>query len=154
MAARPAMNPPDVIKQMAGNIQTWIASGAIDPSKINVPKLIDDAFASGLVASAEIKTILEQLHALNAAGPCTVSTQCQAIGLGAMACGGPSSFLPLSTASPNFSAAEVLALLHRTRSAELLQSQQAVGICLALVKPVLSCVASTCQEGLAAAVAY
>lgn len=84
------------------------------------------------VIEAEIKTRI---------GPavCSVDADCRALPMGALACGGPSRFVPYSIRGTDEGALTRLSEDHQRLSAEQLAGQQTVGLCVALLQPVAYC---------------
>jgi hypothetical protein len=84
-------------------------------------------------AETEIKTRI---------GPavCSVDGDCRALPMGALACGGPSGFLPYSIRGTDEGALSRLSEEHQRLSREQLQASGAVvGPCIALLPPVPRC---------------
>jgi hypothetical protein len=81
---------------------------------------------------AEVKTRI---------GPavCAVDSDCRALPTGALACGGPSEYLPYSIRGTDEGALSRLSADHQRLSAELNAQRQAVGPCIALAPPVPYC---------------
>lgn len=78
---------------------------------------------------------------------CTNDGDCEAIGVGSMACGGPSEFLPASKATI---AKIQTAITDLTKVIEEMdqaknQEKSMMGICLALAKPEVKCQAGKCS---------
>jgi hypothetical protein len=78
---------------------------------------------------------------------CTNDGDCEAIGVGSMACGGPSEFLPASKATL---AKIQTAITDLTKVIEEMdqarnQEKSMMGICLALAKPEVKCQAGKCS---------
>jgi hypothetical protein len=70
---------------------------------------------------------------------CSIDSDCRALPLGALACGGPSRFVPYSIRGTDEGALSRLSADHQRLSSELLAAQQAVGPCVALAPPVAYC---------------
>ena len=70
---------------------------------------------------------------------CSVDTDCRALPMGALACGGPSRHVPYSIRGTDEGALSRLSADHQRLSAEQLAGQQAVGPCVALAEPVAVC---------------
>jgi hypothetical protein len=91
---------------------------------------------------AELAQVLES----NAVA-CEKDDDCDALGVGSMACGGPSEYVPVAKATLAKVQAQANDLV--TTITELDQTKNkergAFGICLALVKPKLSCSAGKCE---------
>jgi hypothetical protein len=89
---------------------------------------------------------LSQLLEKNAVA-CTKDDDCDALGVGSMACGGPSEFVPVAKAT----LAKIQSTANELTStiAEMDQARNkeasAVGICLALAKPKLICLSGKCE---------
>ncbi len=90
----------------------------------------------------ELSQLLEK-HAV----ACTKDDDCDALGVGSMACGGPSEFVPVAKAtlakiqSTVSELTSTIAEMDQTRNNEA----SAVGICLALLKPKLICLSGKCE---------
>ncbi len=82
--------------------------------------------------SAEVKTRI---------GPaaCTSDGECRVLPMGALACGGPSSFVPYSIRATDEAALARLSADHRALSAEQLEERAAVGPCGVLQVPAAFC---------------
>lgn len=89
---------------------------------------------------------LSQLLEKNAVA-CTKDDDCDALGVGSMACGGPSEFVPVAKAtlakiqSAVSDLTSTIAEMDQARNKEA----SAVGICLALAKPKLTCLSGKCE---------
>jgi len=70
---------------------------------------------------------------------CTADAECRGLPIGALACGGPSRFLPYSVQATDEGALGRLAQDHRRLSAELVAAQGVVGPCVVLDPPVAFC---------------
>jgi hypothetical protein len=70
---------------------------------------------------------------------CSTNSDCRALPIGALACGGPSRYLPYSIRGTDEGALARLADDHQRLSREQLAAQQAVGPCVALAPPVPDC---------------
>jgi hypothetical protein len=81
---------------------------------------------------AELGRLLETNHVA-----CTADSDCEAIGVGAMACGGPSEFVPASKATIAKIQTAVTDLTKVIEEMDQTQNREKsmVGICLALAKP-------------------
>lgn len=90
----------------------------------------------------ELGRLIELNHA-----SCTNDDDCEAIGVGSMACGGPSEFLPASKATiakiqtAMTDLTKVIEEMDQARNKE----KSMMGICLALAKPVVKCQAGKCS---------
>ena len=84
---------------------------------------------------AEVKTRI---------GPavCSIDSDCRALPMGALACGGPSEYLPYSIRGTDEGALSRLSADHQRLSAELNAQRQAVGPCVALAVPTPVCQSS------------
>ena len=89
----------------------------------------------------ELGRLLETNHVA-----CTSDNDCEAIGVGAMACGGPIEFVPASKATIAKIQTAVTDLTKAIEEMDQAQNREKsmVGICLALSKPDLKCQAGKC----------
>jgi hypothetical protein len=78
---------------------------------------------------------------------CLVDSDCRALPMGALACGGPSKFLPYSIRGTDEGALTRLSADHQRLSAEQVAASGTVGPCIALAAPVPRCelVALSCK---------
>jgi len=78
---------------------------------------------------------------------CIADSDCEAIGVGAMACGGPSEFVPASKATIAKIQTAVTDLTKAIEEMDQAQNKEKsmVGICLALAKPDVKCQAGKCS---------
>lgn len=77
---------------------------------------------------------------------CSADDGCDAIGIGAMACGGPSEFIPASKATIakiQTSVTELTKVIEEMDQARN-KEKSMLGICLALAKPDVKCVSGKC----------
>lgn len=84
------------------------------------------------VIETEIKTRI-------GAALCTADSDCRALPIGALACGGPSRFLPYSIQNTDEGPLGRLSEDHRRLSAELVALRGTVGPCVALETPQAHC---------------
>jgi hypothetical protein len=70
---------------------------------------------------------------------CTSDGECRVLPMGALACGGPSSFVPYSIRATDEGALGRLSADHRALSAEQQKERAAVGPCIALPVPEAYC---------------
>jgi hypothetical protein len=84
------------------------------------------------VIEAEVRTRI---------GPaaCTSDGECRVLPMGALACGGPSSFVPYSIRATDEAALRRLSVDHQALSAEQLKERAAVGLCEVLQVPAAYC---------------
>jgi hypothetical protein len=84
------------------------------------------------VIEAEVRTRI---------GPaaCTSDGECRVLPMGALACGGPASFVPYSIRATDEGALGRLSADHQALSAEQLKERAAVGTCIALQVPAAYC---------------
>jgi hypothetical protein len=77
---------------------------------------------------------------------CSSDGDCEAIGIGAMACGGPSEFLPASKATVAKIQTAVTDLTKVIQEMDQAQNKEnsMLGICLALAKPEVKCQTGKC----------
>lgn len=98
---------------------------------------------SGDVEAATLSARIEALEAQIALriGPalCRADEDCRALPIGALACGGPSRFLPYSVVGTDESALERAAEEHRRLSAEQVKAAGTVGPCMMLSPPLPRC---------------
>jgi hypothetical protein len=98
---------------------------------------------SGSVQEASLETRIAAIDAevKTRIGPavCSVDGDCRALPMGALACGGPSEYLPYSIRGTDEGALSRLSADHQRLSAELNAQRQAVGPCIALVPPTPTC---------------
>ncbi len=89
----------------------------------------------------ELGRLIDQNHV-----NCAVDTDCEALGVGAMACGGPSEFLPVTKATLakiSTSVSDLTRAIEELDQAKNKESSQ-LGICLALAKPDVKCRSGNC----------
>jgi hypothetical protein len=102
--------------------------------------------ACGGSADVQAATLGARIDALEAEikvriGPalCRADEDCRALPIGALACGGPSRFLPYSVVGTDEAALERAAGEHRRLSAEKVKAEGTMGICMMLSPPVPRC---------------
>lgn len=101
----------------------------------------DDNNVSPQQRLAEIE---QQIDALAVETPCGSANQCTSLPLGALACGGPSKYKPLSTLASNRNQAELLASEHRNLSQSQLGLDNGAGPCVVPTQPQYQCLADKC----------
>lgn len=94
------------------------------------------------IQKTPIQQLEQQMADIIGDASCDSDTQCQSMPIGAMACGGPSNYLPYSTLDTDVATLQQLAQQHQTLSQQLLQGQ--IGICIVPMEPQLSCVEKRC----------
>jgi len=102
--------------------------------------------ACGGSSEVEAATLGARIEALEAEiqlriGPalCKADEDCRALPIGALACGGPSKFLPYSVVATDETALERVAEQHRRLSAEQVRAEGTVGPCMMLSPPLPRC---------------
>ena len=70
---------------------------------------------------------------------CTADTDCRVLPMGALACGGPSQYVPYSIRATDEGALARLSTEHQALTAQQLAARSAVGTCVALSKPTAYC---------------
>lgn len=77
---------------------------------------------------------------------CAKDTDCEALGVGAMACGGPNEFLPVSKGTIAKIQTAVTDLTKVIEELDVARNREnsTVGICLALAKPDVKCLSGKC----------
>jgi len=88
---------------------------------------------------ARIDVIETEIKARIGAALCTADSDCRGLPIGALACGGPSRFLPYSTQATDEGPLGRLSEDHRRLSAELVAAQGTVGPCVVLDPPIARC---------------
>lgn len=80
---------------------------------------------------------------------CVADSDCESIGVGAMACGGPSEFVPASKATIAKIQTAVTDLTKVIEEMDQSQNKEKsmMGICLALTKPEVKCQSGKCTAG-------
>jgi len=89
--------------------------------------------------AVRIEAIEAEIRTRIGPAACIADADCGALPLGALACGGPSRFVPYSVRATDEGALSSLGEDHRRLSAELLAGRAAVGPCVALAPPVAYC---------------
>jgi hypothetical protein len=107
---------------------------------------------AGSMSSAEPDRTKQQLlslkeftESLNSDLSCTRDSDCESIGYGSRACGGPEGYWIVSHQNPNFEQIEALAQEHRSKAQELNRAMNAIGTCEFIVPPESHCQAGLCQ---------
>jgi hypothetical protein len=92
-------------------------------------------------ASLETRIAALDVEVKTRIGPavCSIDSDCRALPMGALACGGPSEYLPYSIRGTDEGALTRLSADHQRLSAELNAQRQAVGNCIALAPPTPYC---------------
>jgi hypothetical protein len=92
-------------------------------------------------ASLETRIAALDVEVKTRIGPavCSLDSDCRALPMGALACGGPSEYLPYSIRGTDEGALARLSADHQRLSAELSAQRQAVGPCIALAPPAAVC---------------
>lgn len=98
-----------------------------------------DTKVAEVAASTRIDALEIEIKTRIGPAVCTVDSDCRALPMGALPCGGPSSFLPYSIRGTDEVALKALSADHQRLSAEQLVGRATVGNCLALLEPVASC---------------
>jgi hypothetical protein len=121
---------PDLLIRVvaAALAMTVVACGGDDGNRVQRAAL-----------ETRIDAIEAQVRTLAGPAVCSVDDECRALPLGALACGGPSKFVPYSIRATDEGSLGSLSADHRRLSAELLAQQQAVGPCVALAVPTAYC---------------
>jgi len=78
---------------------------------------------------------------------CSNNAQCRSLPVGAMACGGPQSYLPYSTQTSDANALRALSERSYAETKAELTASGAVSTCMLKADPGAVCVAGTCQLG-------
>lgn len=109
--------------------------------------------ACGVLGGVEAAPLGAQIGALETEirlkiGParCQADEDCRALPIGALACGGPSAFLPYSVVGTDQAGLERAAEAHRRLSAEQVRADGRLGPCMMLSPPLPRCerARSTC----------
>lgn len=119
------------------------ASQAEDPGRKNAPAPAAAA-APGTVSSGDT---LARIRALAGAATCTESGQCRTLPVGAMACGGPESYLPYSMSGTDEKALRALGEQYRAERQAANKAGGMMSICRHLPDPGAVCVSGSCQLG-------
>ena len=90
-----------------------------------------------------LEQVERELGALRADQPCSADAQCTALPLGAKGCGGPTSFMAVSSESPDKARAEQLAAEHTAASKEIVSGT--ASDCMLLTPPAYRCVEQKCS---------
>ncbi|MBQ5950305.1 hypothetical protein [Massilia sp. ST3] len=102
-------------------------------------------------ASKAPSDLLAKIRALTADTTCSDNGQCRSLPVGAVACGGPSDYLPYSTLRTNEKEVRELAERYKAeRQAQIVRSGM-MSTCRHLPDPGAVCVAGSCQLGAGAA---
>lgn len=97
-------------------------------------------------SSDTVEDIKKEINTITADLKCTKDSDCQSVGLGARACGGPSSYKIYSTVATNKEKIEALGSRHRELSKTKLSDQESsISICSILEAPVVSCKKELCS---------
>ena len=94
---------------------------------------------------AKIAEVANDVQVLIGEASCTTDEQCKAISMGNKACGGPSFYLPYSTASIDTDALGKLAIEHRELSRQYNQLLGMMSDCAFLTEPAVACVSQRCE---------
>lgn len=98
-----------------------------------------DTKIAEVAASTRIDALEVEIKTRIGPAVCSVDADCRALPMGALPCGGPSSFLPYSIRGTDEAALKALSADHQRLSAEQLVGRATVGNCLALLEPVSYC---------------
>jgi hypothetical protein len=88
---------------------------------------------------ARIDVIETEIKTRIGAALCTADSECRGLPIGALACGGPSRYLPYSIQGTDEGPLGRLSEDHRRLSAELVAAQGTVGPCVVLPVPTAFC---------------
>ena len=91
------------------------------------------------VLQSRIEVIEAEIRTRIGAALCTADSDCRALPIGALACGGPSRFLPYSIQNTDEGPLGRLSEDHRRLSAELVALRGTVGPCVVLQTPTADC---------------
>lgn len=90
---------------------------------------------------------LERMRALAGAAGCAESSQCRTLPVGAMACGGPESYLPYSVSGTDEKALRALGEQYKAERKAANTAGGMMSICRHQRDPGAVCVSGTCQLG-------
>jgi len=90
---------------------------------------------------------LARIRALAGGGSCTESGQCRTLPVGAMACGGPESYLPYSMSGTDEKALRALGEQYKAERQAANKAGGMMSICRHLPDPGAVCVSGSCQLG-------
>lgn len=90
---------------------------------------------------------LERMRALAGAASCAESSQCRTLPVGAMACGGPESYLPYSVSGTDEKALRALGEQYKAERKAANTAGGMMSICRHQIDPGAVCVSGTCQLG-------
>lgn len=116
---------------------------AQDPGR----KAVEAQASGGATRSAAGGDTLARIRALAGSGACTESGQCRTLPVGAMACGGPESYLPYSVSGTDEKALRALAEQYRAERQAASKAGGMMSICRHLPDPGAVCVSGSCQLG-------
>lgn len=105
--------------------------------------------ASAAASVAGSSDTLARIRALAGSATCTESGQCRTLPVGAMACGGPESYLPYSTAGTDEKALRALGDQYKAERQAANKAGGMMSICRHLPDPGAVCVSGSCQLGAA-----
>ncbi|MFC0250868.1 hypothetical protein [Massilia consociata] len=90
---------------------------------------------------------LARLRAMVRDATCVESAQCRTVAVGAMACGGPESYLPYSIARSNEKAVRELGERYTNERLAQIKAEGMMSICRHIPDPGAVCTSGTCQLG-------
>ncbi|RZA29118.1 MAG: hypothetical protein EOP92_37915 [Lysobacteraceae bacterium] len=107
-----------------------------------------DAQAAGAPAAGSGSgDTLARIRALAGEASCTESGQCRTLPLGALACGGPESYLPYSTSRTDEKALRALGEQYKAERQAANAASGMMSICRHIPDPGAVCVSGSCQLG-------
>lgn len=90
---------------------------------------------------------LARIRALAGEAPCIESGQCRTLPVGALACGGPESYLPYSISRTDEKALRALGEQYKTERQAATKADGMMSICRHMPDPGAVCVSGSCQLG-------
>jgi hypothetical protein len=103
--------------------------------------------ASAATGAATGGDTLARIRALAGGATCTESGQCRTLPVGAMACGGPESYLPYSMSGTDEKALRALGEQYKAERQAANKAGGMMSICRHLPDPGAVCVSGSCQLG-------
>lgn len=116
---------------------------AQDPGR----KAVEAPASGAATRSAAGGDTLARIRALAGGGACTESGQCRTLPVGAMACGGPESYLPYSMSGTDEKALRALGEQYKAERQAASKAGGMMSICRHLPDPGAVCVSGSCQLG-------
>ena len=119
----------------------WVRAAAI------LPLVVHSALASGQQGAdeAQLKALRAQIIEMIGEASCVNLVHCRLLALGTRPCGGADEYLAYSSNTGNRTALENKALEYTLLQEDVQQAKGAVGVCVVLPQPRLTCIDRRCR---------